>query len=89
VPDRELPEAIASSLCRRVFGKIRLRRVAPVRHTISNRQITAFGFYGNVESQRSGARTDGFRWEHRSSLKTLLTSSLFFKAIGGTTDLFK
>jgi A/G-specific adenine glycosylase len=90
VPDRELPEVIASSLCRRVLGnKIRLMRSAPVRHTISNRQITGFVFYGKAESPRSRARTDGFRWEHRSSLKTLLTSSLFFKAIAGTAAPFR
>ncbi len=82
VPDPELPEVVASSLCRKILGKnIQLRRSEPVRHSISNRRITGFGFYGKVESTVSGTRTKGFRWEHRSSLKTRLTSSLFVKVL--------
>lgn len=82
VPDGELPEVVAASLCRKILGdRIQLKRSAPVRHNISNRQITGFGFYGKVESPSSGPRTNGFRWERPPSLKTLLTSSLFVKVL--------
>jgi A/G-specific adenine glycosylase len=83
VPDEESAEETASSLCKTIFrGTIRLKLCATVRHTISNHQITGFGFYGKAEPGEAKARTDNrFRWEKRDSLGNYLTSSIFRKVL--------
>jgi len=84
VPGQESAEETASSLCKTIFrGKIRLEPCATVRHTISNHQITGFGFYGKAEPGEAEARADdGFRWEKRDSIGKCLTSSIFHKVLG-------
>jgi adenine-specific DNA glycosylase len=82
-PNRAPVEEIALNLCRAILGYgIRLKSCPSVRHAISNRQITALGFYGKPIGRAAGFQTGGSsRWVRRSSAKKLLISSLFVKIL--------
>ena len=86
VPDGESVERAAVGLCRSVFGhKIPLEACAPVRHSISNHQITGLVFFGRTELQTSKRRRgQELLWVNRLSVDSLLTSSLFRKALHET-----
>jgi A/G-specific adenine glycosylase len=83
VSGRESPEEAANSLCRNIHESgIRLEACAPVRHTISNHQITAFRFFGKMERGERGMRLqDNSRWVKQGEIRTLLTSSIFHKVL--------
>ncbi len=83
VPDGESVERAAVGLCRSVLGrKISLEASAPVRHRISNHQITASVFFGRTELQAFDRRSgEELLWVNRFSVEPLLTSSLFRKAL--------
>jgi A/G-specific adenine glycosylase len=85
VPDKESEETIALNLCKTIFGrKVPLEFHARIRHGISNHQITGLVFGGKTELQISKGRGGGgLHWADRSSVRSLLTSSLFRKALEG------
>ena len=77
IPNRISKDAIASALCREILGQdIGLEFCGNIRHNISNRQITGFGFYGKVGELAVRQTRSGVRWAAPSILRKLLTSSI-------------
>jgi A/G-specific adenine glycosylase len=82
MPDHLSKEECAAVLCQEVLGKeIRLEFCGSVRHSISNRRITGFGFHGKA-GQISGIPAVGkLRWANPALLGRFLTSSFFQKVL--------
>ncbi len=79
----KLPLDTASNLSRRLLHHtITLQPGTPIRHSITYRRMLVHVFYGKVNCSVSSLElNDKFHWASRSSLKRLLTSSLFQKAL--------
>jgi A/G-specific adenine glycosylase len=79
---------IATKMCRAILGhEILLQELGQIRHSISNRRITALIFYGRPELQISSLRADeSVRWMRIASARKVLTSSLYRKVLAGVNS---
>jgi A/G-specific adenine glycosylase len=89
--EEDSAEETAASICRECIGKaIQLHLQGPVRHSITNNRITGVVYYGNLDAASSGRHAPSksqFRWVDRAAAKTLLTSSLFHKALNLNSEV--
>lgn len=82
IPDQISKEEIAANLCREIVQKdIGLEFRGNIRHSISDRQISGFCFYGNVSRISGVNASNEIRWEDPASITKLLTSSIFRKVL--------
>jgi A/G-specific adenine glycosylase len=82
IPDHVSKEECAASFCKEILGKeIQLEFCGSVQHSISNRRINGFGFYGEAGQISEIPARGKRRWARPSSLGRLLTSSIFIKVL--------
>jgi A/G-specific adenine glycosylase len=87
IPDHVSSEECAAVLCKEVLGKeIRLEFCGSVRHSISNRRINGFSFYGEAGQMSGIPSRNKLCWASPSSLSRLLTSSIFHKVLRNIVD---